>query len=58
MSIAGEQLSILFKTGKTRVYYGVPVEVSYGLLYSKTPVKYFNEKIKGNFTVEVIEGKK
>lgn len=51
MSINGTCMQIKFKSGKTREYYDVPTETSYGLMYSKLPLEYFNQHIKKQFKV-------
>ena len=51
ITIDDEKLTIEFKTGKKREYIDVPKEISYGLFYSKTPVKFFNDNIKKKYKV-------
>lgn len=50
MSYGSEMLTLKFKKQK-RTYANVPIETAYKLVYSKTPVKTFNEFIKKKFKV-------
>ena len=50
MSYKDEILIIHFKK-QSRTYASVPINIGYGLFYSKKPVTYFNENIKKKFKV-------
>lgn len=50
MNYANEILTLQFKK-QSRTYANVPIEIGYGLFYSKSPLKYFNENIKKKFKV-------
>lgn len=50
MNYANETLILKFKK-RTRTYINVPINIGYGLFYSKTPLKYFNENIKKKYKV-------
>jgi len=50
MNYANEILTLQFKK-QSRTYVNVPTEIGYGLFYSKSPLKYFNENIKKKFKV-------
>lgn len=53
MEFSNETLTLTFTKYKKR-YYNVPELLAYQLVYSKKPLKTFNELIKNKFKNEIV----